>query len=71
MRQSVYPASPLGSLGHGPAGAIMVHVRNCGTSADLLLNVEDVEVLAMAAGGYGAASAKQGGAFWRVAGSAQ
>ena len=44
---------------------------NCGASADLLLNVEDIETLAMAAGGYGAASAKNGGAFWRVAGSAQ
>ncbi len=35
---------------------------DCGASADLLLNLEDVEVLAMAAGGYGAASGKQGGA---------
>ncbi len=34
--------------GDDPAG--------CGTSADLLLNQEDIEILAMAAGGYGVAS---------------
>jgi hypothetical protein len=30
----------------------------CGTSADLLLNSEDLETLAMAAGGYGTAASK-------------
>lgn len=31
---------------------------NCGASADLLLNQEDVEVLALAAGGYGVSARK-------------
>lgn len=32
---------------------------DCGASADLLVNVQDIEVLAMAAGGYGVPSAKR------------
>ena len=32
---------------------------NCGSTADLLMNVEDIEVLAMAAGGYGVPGGKQ------------
>jgi hypothetical protein len=32
---------------------------NCGSTADLLMNLEDIEVLAMAAGGYGVAVGKQ------------
>jgi len=32
---------------------------NCGSSAELLLNQDDIEVLAMAAGGFGVAAAKQ------------
>lgn len=31
---------------------------DCGTSADLLLNQEDIEVIAMAAGGYGVPASK-------------
>ena len=34
---------------------------NCGSSADLLMNLEDIEVLAMAAGGYGVPAGKQAG----------
>ena len=40
---------------------------DCGASADLLLNLEDIEVLAMAAGGYGVPAGKQAGVFWRSA----
>jgi hypothetical protein len=32
---------------------------DCGASIDLLMNVEDIEVMAMAAGGYGPHGAKQ------------
>jgi hypothetical protein len=44
---------------------------DCGSSADLLVNLEDVEVLAMAAGGYGVSANKQLGAVWRSAAAAQ
>jgi hypothetical protein len=44
---------------------------NCGSSADLLVNLEDIEVLAMAAGGYGVPAGKQAGVFWRSAAAAQ
>ena len=38
---------------------------NCGSSADLLVNQDDIEVLAMAAGGFGTTAAKQArGVFW-------
>jgi hypothetical protein len=40
---------------------------DCGTSADLYINVEDVELLAMAAGGYGASTARHPGVPWRSA----
>ena len=40
---------------------------DCGSSADLLVNLEDIEVLAMAAGGYGVPASKQLGAVWRSA----
>ncbi len=40
---------------------------DCGPSADLLVNLEDIEVLAMAAGGYGVPASKQSGVFWRSA----
>ena len=36
---------------------------DCGASADLLMNQEDIEVLAMAAGGFGVPASKQS-AFW-------
>jgi len=38
---------------------------DCGASAELRVNREDVEVLAMAAGGYGVPASKQIGAFRR------
>jgi hypothetical protein len=44
---------------------------DCGSSADLLVNLEDVEVLAMAAGGYGVPASKQLGAVWRSAAAAR
>jgi hypothetical protein len=44
---------------------------DCGASADLLVNLEDVEVLAMAAGGYGVPASRQIGAVWRSAAAAQ
>ena len=43
---------------------------DCGSSVDLLVNQEDIEVLAMAAGGYGVPASKQIGAFWRSASAA-
>lgn len=44
---------------------------NCGTSADLLVNQDDIEVLAMAAGGFGTVAAKHArGVFWGLSESA-
>ncbi|HME23221.1 MAG TPA: hypothetical protein VKI44_18135 [Acetobacteraceae bacterium] len=40
---------------------------DCGSSADLLVNLDDIEVLAMAAGGYGVPTSRQTGGFWRAA----
>ena len=40
---------------------------DCGSSADLMINLEDVEVLAMAAGGYGVPASKQSSILWRSA----
>lgn len=40
---------------------------DCGSSADLFVSLEDVEVLAMAAGGYGVPASKQSGVLWRSA----
>jgi hypothetical protein len=38
---------------------------NCGSSADLLVSQDDLEVLAMAAGGFGTIAAKKArGVFW-------
>lgn len=38
---------------------------NCGTSADLLVHRDDIDVLAMAAGGFGTIAAKHArGVFW-------
>jgi hypothetical protein len=43
---------------------------NCGSNADLLMSLEDVEVLAMAAGGYGVPAARQS-AFSRRSATAE
>jgi hypothetical protein len=40
---------------------------DCGTSADLLVNPEDIETLAMAAGGYGVLAHKHPGTFGQAA----
>jgi hypothetical protein len=37
---------------------------NCGSAADLLLNQDDIEMLAMAAGGFGVPASKQHIALW-------
>ncbi len=39
---------------------------DCGASADLLVSMEDIEVLAMAAGGYGVPAGKHAGLVWRA-----
>ena len=44
---------------------------NCGTSADLLVNLSDIEVLAIAAGGYGVPASKHAGLFSRPAVAAE
>src|SRR5271166_3954447 len=40
---------------------------DCGSSADLLVNLDDIEVMAIAAGGYGVPTSRQTGGFWRAA----
>ena len=44
---------------------------DCGSSADLLVSIEDVELLAMAAGGYGVPAAKHTKLFSHPASAAQ
>ena len=44
---------------------------NCGSSADLQMNLSDIEVLAMAAGGYGVPASKHAGLFNRGGTTAQ
>jgi hypothetical protein len=44
---------------------------NCGASADLLVNLSDIEVLAMAAGGYGVPASKHAGLFGQPAVAAE
>jgi hypothetical protein len=44
---------------------------DCGPSTELLVNLEDVEILAMAAGGYGVPASKRAGVLWRSAAAAQ
>jgi hypothetical protein len=44
---------------------------DCGRSADLMVSLEDIETLAMAAGGYGVPESKRLGSFWRAASTAQ
>ncbi len=48
------------------AGARSAEGRtNCGSSADLMVSQDDIEVLAMAAGGFGTIAAKKArGVFW-------
>ena len=36
-----------------------------------MVNIEDIEVLAMAAGGYGVPDSKRLGNFWRTTGTVQ
>jgi hypothetical protein len=43
---------------------------DCGASADLLVNIDDVETLAMTAGGYGVPASKHSFTFWRTASAA-
>jgi hypothetical protein len=42
---------------------------DCGASADLMLRLEDIEVLAMAAGGFGVPENRQPAIAWRAADS--
>jgi hypothetical protein len=44
---------------------------DCGATADLLVSLEDVEVLAMAAGGFGVPGGDKNGSFWRSVASTQ
>jgi hypothetical protein len=44
---------------------------NCGASADLRVNLDDIEVLAMAAGGYGVPASKHSVPFMRPTAAAQ
>ena len=63
------PRSPASATGcTGLARTAATDGADCGASADLLVNLEDIELLAMAAGGYGV-PAKQAcrPRFWRSA----
>ena len=51
VRETRGPASATGCT--GPERTAATDGADCGASADLLVNLDDIEVLAMAAGGYG------------------
>jgi hypothetical protein len=54
------PQTPLGFRVHWAGGASSSRPTDCGQSADLLLSQQDIEMLAMAAGGYGVPARKPG-----------
>jgi hypothetical protein len=53
------PHATLGYRVHWAGARSSDDGTNCGSTADLLMNLEDIEVLAMAAGGYGVPVGKQ------------
>jgi len=61
------PRAGFGYLVHWAGGPSSNDGADCGTSADLLINIEDIELLAMAAGGYGVPAARHAGIPWRSA----
>ncbi len=63
--ESRQPGTDLGYRVHWAGAQSSGDAANCGTSADLLLSIEDIEVLAMAAGGYGVPADKHAGLVWR------
>ena len=57
--ESRQPMTPNGLRVHWAGARSADDDGNCGSSAELLLNQDDIEVLAMAAGGFGVAAQKQ------------
>jgi hypothetical protein len=55
------PGSVFGYRVHWAGRHSSDDAADCGASADLMVSLEDVEVLAMAAGGYGVSAAKHAG----------
>ncbi len=64
------PRDAFGYLVHWAGARSSDDGANCGSTADLFMNLEDIEVLAMAAGGYGVPAGKQS-AFSRRTATAQ
>src|SRR4051794_8732471 len=61
------PQVPAGYRVHWAGARSSDDATDCGGSADLLLDREDVEILAMAAGGYGVAAKKlSAGTLWNA-----
>jgi hypothetical protein len=69
--ESREPRSSFGYRVHWAGSHSSTDSADCGTSVDLLVNLEDIEVLAMAAGGYGVPAAKHNAGLWRSASAAQ
>jgi hypothetical protein len=63
--ESRQPDTQFGYRVHWAGSRSSGDATDCGASADLLVNLEDIEVLAMAAGGYGVPANKHTGPVWR------
>jgi len=61
------PSASFGYRVHWSGERSSNDAANCGATADLLVNLDDLETLAMAAGGYGVSASKHPGSFGRVA----
>jgi hypothetical protein len=59
------PATSFGYRVHWAGAHSSNDGADCGASVDLKVNLDDLETLAMAAGGYGVLAAKQAGVVWR------
>jgi hypothetical protein len=61
------PGTEFGYRVHWVGGASSGDPADCASPADLLVNLEDIETLAMAAGGYGVPANRHIGPVWRTA----
>jgi hypothetical protein len=61
------PSSSFGYRVHWSGVHSSNDAADCGATADLLVNLDDLEMLAMAAGGFGVSATRHFGGFWRTA----
>lgn len=61
------PGSSFGYRVHWSGVHSSNDAADCGATADLLVSLDDLEILAMAAGGFGVSASKHFGNLWRTA----